>query len=166
MSLTEITESGFYNAVEGILHSDRFGCDISLFGKKTGEGYLTRCAEYFEQLPDGILHTLAAASAAYLSDFLEEHEDELDVGGLTEVTEENALSLLVPVQLTAVPHELLTDEDAPPAFGVKLMFRPVPDEFVEWTVCGDDPVYVGEYREVSPWNEKIKSKKWNYLNKA
>lgn len=164
MSLTEITESGYYNAVEGVLHSDRFGCDIHLLGRKIGEEYLIRCAEYFEALPDNLLETLKTASAAYLSDFLEEHEGELDVGGL-EVTEENVLSLLIPVQLIAAPHELLAEEDAPPAFGMKMMFTPVSDEYVEWAVRGDTAVYVGEYREVSPWNEKIRSKEWNYLNR-
>lgn len=162
MSRVEITESGYYNSSAGVLHSANYGCDVELIGRKADEGYLIRCAEYFEALPEKIAQPLKSASAAYLSDFTSEHENELDID-VSEVTEENVMSLLMPVQLTAVPHELLTEEDSPPAFSAKFMFMAVPDEFVEWAVCGDMAVYVGEYREVSPWNEKLRTKKWNYL---
>ncbi len=163
MSRIEITDSGYYNAVGGVLHSARYRCDTELFGKKVGEGYVKRCAEYFEALPENILSALKAASAEYLNDFLEENEGDLDTDWLDEVTAENVMMFLVPVRLTVFPHELLTEEDAPPAFSVKLMFSPVPDTLVEWAVRGDTAVYVGEYREVNPWNEKLRTKRWNYL---
>lgn len=165
MSRVEITDSGHYNATGGVLHSEKYRCDVELFGKKVGDGYVTRCAEYFEALPEDILSALKTASAEYLNDFLEENEGALDTEWLDEITAENVMTFLVPVRLTVFSHELLTEEDAPPAFSVKLMFTPVPDTLAEWAVRGGTAVYVGEYRDVNPWNEKLQTKKWNYLGK-
>ncbi|MGN1119478.1 MAG: DUF6985 domain-containing protein, partial [Oscillospiraceae bacterium] len=127
MSQIKLTYSGYYNSSAGVLYSDRYRCEVELVGKKVGDSYLTRCAEYFEQLPEGILDELKAASAEYLNDFLEENEGSLDDACPETVTAENVMTFLEPVLLSAVPHELLTEEDAPPAFAVKLMFKPVPD---------------------------------------
>lgn len=163
MSRIKITgeSADFFNTIEGRLFSSRFNCEIMLYGKRVGEYYLKKCAEYFENLPDDIFSALLEASAAYLNDLLEEHDGEYDVE-LPELTPGNVMTFLQPVELRAERHELLAEEDCPAAFSVKLEFAPVPDEMVEWTVRGEQPVYVGEYRGISPWNEKVARKKWNY----
>lgn len=155
----------FFNTTEGVIITDS-GNEIGLFGKKVGEDYLRKCAEYFGQLPAELRETLCEASAAYLTDIVEEHAEEYDTDYLPELTSRNVLTFLKPVELRTEAHDILSEEDMPPAFSLKLEFTPVPVEAVEWVVRGEDAMYVGEYRGVSPWNDNLSGKRWNYIREA
>lgn len=157
--------SNYFNTVEGVLYSSRYNTEISLFGKRVGEEYLTRCAEYFEHLPEDITAKLCAAAANYLNELIEEHAGEFEVE-VTEFNSLNVMSFLCPLELHTESLRVLSEEDSPASFSVKLQFLPVPDECIEWTVCGDRAVYVGEYRGVSPWDERVSRKPWNYIGEG
>lgn len=159
-SRVEITESGYYGALGGTLYSERYGCGVELLGKKTGEELLRRCAESFERLPDELLRGLYAASAEYLRDVIAENANTFDIE--CEITPENVREHLQPAALTAYAHDLLPDEEAPAAYSVRLTFTDVPDLSVEWAVRDNEAVYVGEYLDVSPWNDRLRKKSGNY----
>lgn len=152
----------YFNTTEGILFTNN-EAEIKLFGRKIGEDYLSRCAEYFVQLPSELRKTLCEATAQYLNDLLDEHADEYDADRLPELSAFNVIAFLRPLELHTEAHDLLSEEDAPPAFSLKLEFKPVPVECVEWVVRGDNAIYVGEYRGLSPWNDKPTEKNWNYI---
>lgn len=152
----------YFSTTEGVLYSSRFHTDIKLYGKNVGEEYLTRCAEFFEALPDDISGKLREASADYLNDLFQERGDEFEFDAV-EFTPQNVMTFVVPVELRTQSFRLLSEEDSPAAFSVKLAFAPVADEYIEWTVRGEQAVYAGEYRGVSPWDEKILRKRWNYI---
>ena len=61
----------YFNTIEGVLYSSRFGAEVMLYGKNVSEEYLTRCADYFDTLPGEISEKLRQATAAYLNDMLE-----------------------------------------------------------------------------------------------
>ncbi len=155
----------FFNTTEGVIFTDTEN-EIRLFGKKVGEDYLRKCAEYFSRLPAELRETLCNATSEYLTDTIEEHADEYDIDYLPEITAENVLTFLKPMELRTEAHDILSEEDTPPAFSVKLEFTPVPVELVEWVVRGEDAMYVGEYRGVSPWNDSLSGKRWNYIREA
>lgn len=155
----------FFNTTEGVIFTDAEN-EIRLLGKKVGETYLIKCAEYFCQLPAELRETLCEATAEYLTDTIEEHADEYDIDYLPEINAGNVLTFLRPVELRTEAHDILSEEDMPPAFSVKLEFTPVPVELAEWVVRGDDAMYVGEYRGLSPWNDNLSGKRWNYIREA
>lgn len=154
--------SDFFNTIEGMLYSSRFNMDIALYGKRVGEEYLTRCAEYFEQLPDDIMDKLLDSTADYLNDLIQEHAEDYDIE-IIEFSARNVLTFLTPIELHTEPMKLLSEEDTPAAFSVKLEFIPVPDESVEWVVRGEQALYAGEYHGYSPWDDRITRRAWNYI---
>lgn len=162
----------YFGCMEGVVNSPLFHKDIPTLAKKCEEVYIRRCIQYFESFHNesrAVLEQLLRATKAYLIDLLEEYEDEFDLGeGFTfdEDSDLNeVLTLIKPEQLVFEKLGVLTDEDAPPVFALKLCFSPVPDQTMEWAVRDGQVIYVGEYRGVSPWNEKLAKKKWNYINR-
>lgn len=155
----------YFNTIEGVLYLPRTGAEVKLYGKNVGEEYLTRCAGYFENLPEVISEKLLQATADYLNDMLEEHVDEFAFDAL-EFNARNVPAFIVPIELHTQLNRLLSEEDSPAAFSVKFAFSPVADQYIEWTVRGDQAVYVGEYIGVSPWDEKILRKSWNYIGEG
>ncbi len=165
VSLTESTN--YFGSLEGVIKSHFFGCNINAVAKKCGESYARKCAEYLDALPAELLDTLQRASKAYLIDLMYEHEDEYELPEDFSFDEDSPaadiMEWLSP-EMIVFESGILSDDDAPPAFSLKMMFTPVPDEYIEWVVRNDTAVYVGEYNDISPWNEKIQKKKWNYIN--
>lgn len=152
----------YFNTIEGVLYSSRFNMDIALYGKRVGEEYLTHCAEYFERLPDDIMDKLLDSTADYLNDLIQEHAEDYDIE-IIEFSARNVLTFLTPVELHTEQMRLLSEEDTPAAFSVKLEFIPVPDESVEWVVRGEQALYTGEYHGYSPWDDRITRRSWNYI---
>lgn len=170
MSDYEIRESsGYFGRLEGKLFSELFGCKIPfLTSKNCGEEYAVRCAEYFENvsLSDNVLNKLFSAAGDYLADFFEEHGDEFDfiAEDYGEITPEKVLEISEPVSLAFEKDSLLSDEECPPAFSLKMRLKELPDEIFEIAARENLPVYAGEFRGVSPWNDRILKKKWNYVS--
>lgn len=159
--------SNFYGSLEGRIRSELFGCEIWAVAKKCGEGYARRCTAHLDSMPDELLETLQEATLAYLIDLLDEHEGEYELPAHFFLDEESSADEVmhwIKPQQIVFDNGILSDDDAPPAFSIKLVFTPVPDEFIEWVVRDTTAVYVGEYNDISPWNEKIMKKKWNYIN--
>lgn len=155
----------YFNTIEGVLYSSRFGAEVMLYGKNVSEEYLTRCADYFDTLPGEISEKLRQATAAYLNDMLEEHAGEFAFD-VIEFNAQNVAPFIVPVELHTQSFRLLSEEDSPAAFSVKFAFSPVADQYIEWTVRGEQAVYAGEYIGVSPWDEKILRRSWNYVGEG
>lgn len=166
-----LSSTSYFNCLDGRLESPLFGRKIPFLAKNCDDIYALRCAEYFEGItPENLaeypaLIKLFAALGEYLTDMLEERGDNFDIGdfeydGNASVTD--LLKVLSPERLVFERFGYLTDEDCPPAFSLKLSFNPVPDEIMEIALHGDVAVYAGEFRGVSPWNEKLLKKKWNY----
>ncbi len=159
---------GYFGRLEGVVNSALFGCEIPfLTSKSSGEEYARRCAGYFESLTleNETLKAVLDAAAEYLTDFLDENGDSFDYekSSYEEMTAGSIIRLCEPVQLNFEQHDLLSEEDSPIAFALKLRLKELPDEIFEIAMREDTPVYAGEYRGVSPWNDKLLKKKWNYV---
>ncbi len=170
MSDFELRESsGYFGRLEGKVYSAIFGCKIPfLTSKNCGEEYARRCAEFFEglSLSDEAFNRIFSAAGEYLVDFFEERGDEFDfiTEDLSEITAETVVELSEPVSLAFEKNSLLSDEDCPPAFSLKMRLKELPDEIFEIAMREDYPVYAGEYGGVSPWNERLLKKKYNYIS--
>ena len=159
----------YFGDVEGKLRFTLFGCGIAFRVKGDDVVYARRCAEYIEGITaENIaeypaMNALFKALGRYVADLLEERGDEWELDSFTfgEDTElADVIKLLTPAGLIFERHQCLSEEDSPIAFSLKLSFDPVPDEIAEIAAHGDVPVYAGEYRGVSPWNERVLKKKW------
>lgn len=161
----------YFGCLDGLLRSPLFGHEIEFLAKGCDETYACRCAEYFEGITAEnleeypVLNALFEALGEYVIDFLDERGDEFELGDFaydedSPVTD--LLKALTPVGLTFEKFGYLSDEECPIAFSIKFSFDPVADEFMEIALHGDVAVYAGEFRGVSPWNDKLIKKKWNY----
>lgn len=161
----------YFGCLDGRLRSPLFGHEIEFLVKGGDETYGVRCAEYFEKITAEnleeypVLNALFEALGKYVIDFLDERGDEFELGDFeydenSPVTE--LLKALTPVGLTFEKFGYLSDEECPIAFSIKFSFDPVADEYMEIALHGDAAVYAGEFRGVSPWNDKLLKKKWNY----
>ncbi|MDE7231100.1 MAG: hypothetical protein K2N56_11525 [Oscillospiraceae bacterium] len=168
-----LRESDRYNCLEGELYSPLFGRKVGFLAKGCDSVYVVRCAEYFETITadtvrgDAALSALADGAAAYILELIEENEFELGDFAFDEDTPSTEIfRFLSPAGLVFERFKLLDDEDCPIAFSLKMSFDPVPDECVEIALHGDVPVYAGEYRGVSPWNDRLLRKSWNYIKQV
>lgn len=161
----------YFGCLDGRLRSPLFGHEIEFLAKGCDEIYAERCAEYFEKITVEnladypVLNALFEALGEYVTDLLDERSDEFELGDFVydeDSTVADLLKALTPVGLTFEKFSLLSDEECPIAFSVKFSFDPVADEYMEIALHGDVAVYAGEYRGVSPWNDKLLKKKWNY----
>ncbi len=168
-----LRESERFNCLEGEIYSPLFGRKIIFLAKGCDSVYALRCAEYFESVTedtvrgDAALAALADGAAAYILELIEENDFEL--GDFTfdeDIPSVEIFKFLTPAVLVFERFKLLDDEDCPIAFSLKMSFDPVPDEAVEIAVHGDVPVYAGEYRGVSPWNDRLLKKSWNYISEG
>ncbi len=162
----------FFGWCEGVVKLPLFGCGIKFRVKNGDSVYALRCAEYIETVTaDNLkeqtaLYSCLEALVGYVADMLEEHCGEFDTGDL--IFDEysmvsDLLKIIKPIALTFERFSLLSDEECPIAYSVKFCFTPVPDEIMEIAVRGDIPIYAGEFCGVSPWNDKLLKKKYNYL---
>lgn len=163
----------YFGDLEGKVNFTLFGCGISFRVKGDDIIYARRCAEYFEGITaENIaeypaMNVLFEALGRYISDLLDERGDDWELGGFVfddEPALADILKVLTPVGLIFERHPCLSEEESPIAFSLKLSFDPVPDEIAEIAAHGEVPVYAGEYRGVSPWNERVLKKRWNYIN--
>lgn len=166
-----LKESDYYGCLEGELFSPLFGRNVRFIAKGCDSVYAVRCAEYFENVTEGTvrenaeLSRLADGAAAYILELIKDNDFEL--GGFAFDEDSPSVDIfksLSPAVLVFERFKLLSDEECPIAFSLKMSFDPVPDELVEIAAHGDVPVYAGEYRGVSPWNEKLLKKRWNYIS--
>lgn len=166
-SIKENTE--FYGRLEGKVNLPLFGCGIRFHVKGDDSLYAVRCAEFIEKITVENLreyHTLYKCFeklAEYVVDLLDESDFDLgDVVFDEDSSVEDLIKILSPTALVFERDTYVVEEECPIAFSLKLCLAPVPDEVMEIAIHGDVPVYVGEFRGVSPWNEKLLKKKWNY----
>ena len=160
----------YFRALEGRLRSPLFGKELAFVAKGCDDVYAVRCAEYFEGITvenlekHTALYNALSALVKYLAELLDEND--YDIGDLffdEDSTVEDLLKLVEPTALVFEKLGLLSDDECPVAFSLKLGFVPVPDESMEIALHGDEAVYAGEFSGVSPWNDKLLKKKWNYL---
>ncbi len=161
----------YFGCLDGRLRSPLFGREIAFLAKGSEELYARRCAEYFEGITADnlgeypVIEALFGALGEYVIDLLDERGEEFELGDFAYDEDSpitDLLKALVPVGLTFERFSYLSEEECPPAFSLKLSFVPVPDELMEIAVHGDVAVYAGEFQGVSPWNDKLRKKKWNY----
>ena len=162
----------YFGWLEGRLEIPLFGCKLRFHVKGNDEVYARRCAEHFEGLTalnleeHTALYSCLKALVMYVADMLDEHSGEFDLGDLVfdeDSTVGDLLKIITPTSLTFERSDFISEEDCPIAYSVKFSFEPVPDEVMEIALHGDIPVYAGEYRGVSAWNDKLLKKKYNYL---
>lgn len=162
----------YFGRLEGRAELPLFGCAVRFHVKGNDEVYARRCAEYFEKLTlenleeQTALYACLEALVSYVADMLDEHSGEFDLGDV--VFDEHSsvsdlLRLVAPESLIFERSAYISEEECPIAYSLKLSFEPVPDEVMEIALHGDVPIYAGEYRGVSAWNEKLLKKKYNYL---
>lgn len=166
-SIKESTD--FFGWLEGKVNLPLFGCGIRFHIKGNDSAYALRCAEYFEKITaenlreHTALYACFTALVQYVADLLD--DGDFDLGEIVfdeDSSVDDLIKLLTPTALTFERSAYLTEEECPIAYSIKLSLAPVPDEVMEIALHGDEPVYVGEYRGVSPWNDKLLKKKWNY----
>ncbi|MCH5204555.1 MAG: hypothetical protein J1F03_07385 [Oscillospiraceae bacterium] len=156
----------YFNRLEGVLYSKLFDLKLPFVAKNCDEEYAKRCAEFFEalDLDSEAFSELICAGIDYVTELLDERGDEFDLGEeFDEMTPEDFLRITAPVVIVFEKHSLLTDDDSPIGFSIQMRLREVADEFFELAMQEEKPIYAGEYRGVSPWNEKLLKKKWNYV---
>lgn len=164
----------YFGQLEGRVKFPLFDREIRFHVKGNDPVYARRCAEYIETVTAGnlkeqtALYACLEALVEYVADMLYERSDEFELGSL--VFDENStiddlLKVIAPTGLEFECSDYVSEEDCPIAFSIKLAFIPVADEFMEIALHGDVPVYAGEYRDVSPWNDRLLKKKYNYLRK-
>lgn len=161
----------YFGCFEGEVYSPLFGRKIEFLAKGCDEIYARRCAEYFETITpelvreDAALSALAEGLAAYILELVDENDFDIGHFALDEDSpSEDVFKTVSPAGLVFERFKLLSDEDCPIAFALKLSFNPVPDELAEIALHGDVPLYAGEYRGVSPWNDRLLKKSWNYIS--
>ncbi len=161
----------YFGCLDGRLRSPLFGGEIVFLVKGDDPVYARRCAEYFEGITAEnlaeypVIEALFGALGEYVADLLDERGEEFELGDFaydegSPITD--LLKALTPAGLVFERSGYVSEEECPPAFSLKLSFNPVPDELMEIALHGDVAVYAGEFRGVSPWNEKLLKKKWNY----
>ena len=169
-SIKESTD--YFGWLEGKVNLPLFGCGIRFHVKGNDNIYALRCAEYFETITaenlneHTALYTCLEALVKYVADMLDEHSGEFELGDFffdEYSSVDDLLKIIVPASLTFERSAYLFEEDCPIAYSIKFSFVPVPDEIMEIALHGDIPIYAGEYRGVSAWNEKLLKKKYNYL---
>lgn len=156
-----------YNRFEGVLYSKLFDMSVPFEAKDCEECFAVRCADFFEKLDlnNSTLCELIDAGIIYLEDLLDDRGDEFDLGeDIDEITREDFLRITAPELIVFELHDLLTEDDCPVGFSIKMHLRAVPDEIFELAMQEERAIYAGEYNGVSPWNEKLLKKKWNYIN--
>ena len=158
--------------LEGKINFSLFGCGIRFHVNCDDDVYARRCAEYLESITkDNItrhtaMYACLEALVKYVADMLDEHSGEFDLGDLIfdeNSTVEELIGIITPMELIFERSGFMSGDECPPAFSLKLGFSPVPDEVMEIALHGDVPIYAGEYRGVSAWNENLLKKKYNYL---
>lgn len=166
-SIKESTD--FFGWLEGKVNLPLFGCGIRFHVKGNDSAYALRCAEYFEKITaenlreHTALYACLTALVQYVADLLDDGDFDLGETVFDEDSSvEDLLKIISPASLTFERSAYLSEEDCPIAYSIKFSLAPVPDEVMEIALHGDEPVYVGEYRGVSPWNDKLLKKKWNY----
>ena len=161
----------YFGCLDGRLRSPLFGYEIEFLAKGCDELYARRCAEYFEKITADnleeypVLNALFGALGEYVIDLIDERGEEFELGEFAYDEDSpvaDLLKALTPVGLTFEKFGYLSEEECPVAFSIKFSFDPVPDEYMEIALHGDVAVYAGEFRGVSPWNDKLIKKKWNY----
>ena len=168
-----LRENDLRGCLEGELFSPLFGRKIRFLAKNCDEIYAVRCAEYFENITLDImrenaeLSKLVDGAAAYILDLVDENDFYLENFSFDEDSpSEEIFKFLTPAALVFEKFKLLDDEDCPIAFSLKMSFDPVPDEAVEIAIHGEVPVYAGEFSGVSPWNDRLLKKRWNYISEG
>lgn len=164
--------SDYFGQLEGKVNLPLFGCGIRFHVKGNDPVYALRCAEYFKGITaenlneHTALYTCLEALVRYVADMLDDHGGEFDLGDFffdEDSSVDDLLKIITPESLTFERSAYLPEEDCPIAYSVKFSLKPVPDEIMELAVRGDEAIYAGEYRGVSPWNDKLLKKKYNYL---
>ncbi len=164
--------SDYFGWLEGEVNLPLFGCGIRFRVKGNDNIYALRCADHLEGITaenlkeHTALYTCFEALVEYVADMLDEHSGEFELGDF--IFDEyssvgDLLKIITPTGLIFERSDYVPEEDCPIAFSIKFSFVPVPDEIMEIALRGDEPIYVGEYRGVSPWNDKLLKKKFNYL---
>lgn len=162
----------YFGRLEGKVNLPLFNCGIRFHVKGNDSVYALRCAENFEGITaenlkeQTALCTCLEALVKYAADMLDEHSGEFDTGDLffdENSTVDDLLKIITPTGLVFERSAYLSEEDCPIAYSIKFSFVPVPDEIMEIALHGDIPIYAGEYRGVSAWNDKLLKKKYNYL---
>lgn len=166
-SIQESTD--FFGRLEGKVNLPLFGCGIRFHVKGDDSVYALRCAEYIENVtPENLrghtaLYRCFEALAEYVAELIADNDFDLgDVVFDEDSSVDDLIKILEPTALTFERDTYVVEEECPIAFSLKLSLAPVPDEVMEIALHGDVPIYVGEFRGVSPWNEKLLKKKWNY----
>lgn len=169
-SIKENTD--YFGRLEGEVNFPLFGCRMRFHVKGNDPVYALRCAEYFELITaenlkeHTALYACLEALVGYVAEMLDEHIGEFELGGFffdRYSTVDDLLKIITPTSLTFERSAYLSEEDCPIAYSIKFSFAPVPDEIMELAVRGDEAIYAGEYRGVSPWNDKLLKKKYNYI---
>ena len=162
----------YFGWLEGKLNLPLFGCGIRFHVKGNDSIYALRCADHLEGITaenlkeHTALYACLDALVKYAADMPDEHSGEFDTGDLffdEYSTVDDLLKIITPLGLMFERSAYLPEEDCPIAYSVKFSFVPVPDEIMEIALHGDIPIYAGEYRGVSVWNDKLLKKKYNYL---
>lgn len=171
-SIKESTD--YFGRLEGTVNLPLFGCGMRFQVKGDDSIYALRCAKYLDGItPDNLnehtaLYSCLEALVKYVADLLDEHRGEFELGDFffdEYSTVGDLLKIITPTGLTFERSAYFPEEECPIAFSMKFSFNPVPDEIMELALHGDEPVYAGELRNVSPWNEKLRKLKYNYIKR-
>ena len=153
-------KNGMFDTTEGIIDFPLFNKEIHIcIQKNVKMEYAEKCVAYLHELPQTTIEQFCEGAIEYCEDFREKFEDEgLDIQECTEPRQ-----ILQYIQPSNMEIELPEDE-AIVAFRLNFACDWESEHAMECILLGDDILYVGAVRCISPWDDvfEIKNLAGNY----
>lgn len=152
---------------EGTVYSRLFDAFVPIVARCETEDYVQLCASHFQNIDGEMKDKLLRATAVFALEFVEENglsDEEAEWDFSEDSPVEDIIKYVFPLQVTMRPSRDLCEEDCPPVFDLEFNCVWEPEHGLEWTVRGDEPVYVGAFDGVSPWDDR-EDDEYNYLTK-
>lgn len=166
MKLIDLYPSRLFTGTEGDVFSELFNQKIHLEAKHIEEGYTRKAAELFLNMSDEMIRKIIRYTADYvlalIDDYGEDFYPDEDFDFDENTPFGRVMEYVEPVVLSIIGDKLISIEESEPAFRLTLSFTPIADEEIEWTVRGDEILYVGEAANTSPWDKSTFKKGWNF----
>lgn len=120
--------------------------------------YADTCVEHLENLKDCTIDGLCKGAVNYCEEFRDLLE-EIDVAVPEGIQDRDILQYIYPqIMIIRVP------QGNEPAFHFECNCEWEPEHGLEWTVRGDETLYVGGFGDERPWSDReyFKNASWNY----
>lgn len=144
---------------EGIIFFPLFNRDIAVYVHfDVPLEYADKCVEHLENLSDEMINSFCKGAINYCESF-REFFDELEIDIPENLKGRDILKYIEPKAMI-----IENPQENEQAFHMECYCDWELEHALEWTVRGNEVLYVGEFHNESPWCEKeyFKNASWNY----